>query len=70
MTTRQPVVSICIPTYNRVSLLKQAIDSVLGQRFEDYELIVSDNASTDDTTSLVNSYSDKRLRYSRNRRNV
>ncbi len=67
---RIPTVSICIPTYNRVALLQEAMDSVLGQTFQDFELIISDNASTDDTPSLLRSYTDPRIRYTRNARNL
>jgi GT2 family glycosyltransferase len=70
MTSRSPTVSVLIPTYNRAALLKQAIDSVLAQTFGDFELIISDNASTDDTQAIVKSYSDNRIIYSRNPRNI
>ena len=49
-------VSVVIPSYNRASLLKEAIDSVLGQDFDDFELIVVDDGSTDDTPGLLQSY--------------
>jgi glycosyltransferase involved in cell wall biosynthesis len=51
-----PTVSVVIPSYNRASLLKEAIDSVLGQDFDDFELIVIDDGSTDDTPGLLQSY--------------
>jgi hypothetical protein len=65
-----PTVSVYLPTCNRVALLREAIDSVLGQTFQDFELIVSDNASTDGTADLVRGYADRRLRYRRNPRNL
>jgi len=49
-------ISVIIPTYNRSGLLKSAIDSVLSQISRDYELIVVDDGSTDDTIALVRSY--------------
>jgi glycosyltransferase involved in cell wall biosynthesis len=58
-----PFFSVCIPTYNRASLLSQAIESVLAQDFTDFELIVCDNASTDNTEEIVKSYEDARIRY-------
>jgi len=58
-----PTVSIIIPTYNRKSLLKHAIDSVLAQSYEDFELIIIDNYSTDGTEEMVKKYSDSRLRF-------
>ena len=51
-----PYVSVIIPTYNRCKLLKEAIDSVLAQDYGDFELIVVDDGSTDDTPRLLESY--------------
>jgi len=58
-----PFFSIIIPTYNRAYILKNTIDSVLGQTFSDFELIVVDDGSTDNTADFIATYSDKRLRY-------
>jgi glycosyltransferase involved in cell wall biosynthesis len=49
-------ISVVIPTYNRVRYLKQALDSVLGQTFRDFDIIVVDDNSTDGTKELVASY--------------
>jgi len=57
-----PRVSVIIATYNRSHLLKTAIDSVLDQTFTDYELLVVDDGSADDTATLVRAYGD-RVRY-------
>ena len=62
-------VSVIIPTYNRAHLLPQAIDSVLNQTFKDFELIIVDNYSSDNTESVVKSYDDKRIRYFKNQNN-
>jgi glycosyltransferase involved in cell wall biosynthesis len=70
MPTIPPVVSVCIPTYNRAPLLAQAIRSVLGQTLQDFELVISDNASTDDTESVVRSFNDPRIRHVRNHTNI
>ena len=64
MNTAVPTVSVIIPTYNRADLITQAIDSVLQQTYPDFELIVVDDGSTDDTESVVRAYGD-RVRYVR-----
>ena len=56
-----PKVSIGIPTYNRSSYLKKAIDSALGQTHKNLEIIVSNNGSNDDTAEILLNYSDERL---------
>lgn len=60
-----PRISVCIPTYNSARFLDAAIESALRQRYEDFELIVCDNASTDETPALCARHSDSRLRYHR-----
>ncbi len=62
-------VSVIVPTYNRVHMVTEAIDSILNQTFKDFELIIVDNYSSDDTESIVKSYVDKRIRYFRNQNN-
>lgn len=64
-----PVVSVVIPTYNRVHLVGRAIQSVLAQTFHDWELIMVDDASTDNTEDVVRSFADRRLRYIRREKN-
>jgi len=58
-----PQVSIILPTYNRADLITRSIDSVVKQSFENWELIVWDDGSTDQTKEIVNSYHDKRIHY-------
>ncbi|MEI0489869.1 glycosyltransferase family 2 protein [Brachyspira pulli] len=52
----KPLISVIIPTYNRKNMLKEALDSVLKQDYENIEIIVSDNASTDGTDILMEEY--------------
>jgi glycosyltransferase involved in cell wall biosynthesis len=54
--SKNPAVSVIIPTYNRGWILREAIDSVLAQDYRDYELIVVDDGSTDDTRQILGSY--------------
>jgi glycosyltransferase involved in cell wall biosynthesis len=65
-----PKVTVCLPTFNKARYLPTAIESVLAQEFRDYELLVVDDASPVDPTSLVLSFRDSRIRYSRNPHNL
>jgi glycosyltransferase involved in cell wall biosynthesis len=58
-----PRFSIVIPTYNREDLVGYTIQSVLNQTFADFEIIVCDNCSTDETAKVVRQYSDPRVKY-------
>jgi len=58
-----PTISVIIPTYNHGSVVGEAIQSVLEQTLSDYEIIVVDDGSTDNTREVVRSFSDKRIRY-------
>jgi glycosyltransferase involved in cell wall biosynthesis len=57
--SNKPLVSVIIPTYNRGWIVKEAIDSVLEQDFHDYELIVVDDGSVDNTTTILKAYAQK-----------
>jgi glycosyltransferase involved in cell wall biosynthesis len=70
MNSGSPSVSVIITTYNRSALLRRAVDSVLRQDFTDFEIIIVDDCSTDDTQATVKSYGDPRIRYFRNESNV
>lgn len=65
-----PLFSVIITTFNRAHLLPVAIQSVLDQNFKDFELIIVDDASTDDTESIVAKYDDSRIRYFKNVQNL
>jgi hypothetical protein len=56
-------VAVIIPTYNRAYILNQAIESVLAQTMEDFELIIVNDGSTDGTAETVRRFSDSRIRY-------
>jgi glycosyltransferase involved in cell wall biosynthesis len=61
-TPQTPSVSVILPTYNRADTLDRALDSVVGQWFEDWELIVVDDGSQDHTVELVQQRRDPRIR--------
>jgi glycosyltransferase involved in cell wall biosynthesis len=65
-----PLVSICIPTFNRSGMVEKAIESALNQTYTNIEVIVVDNQSTDETDEVVASFHDKRLRYVKNSQNL
>ena len=67
-----PKVSIAVPTYNCEKFIGQSLDSLLGQTFGDFELVISDNASTDGTEEICRRYEsmDKRVRYVRRTENI
>ncbi len=56
------MVSIVLSTYNRACTIKEAIDSILGQTYADFELIIVDDGSTDNTLELLRDYEDERIR--------
>lgn len=71
ISTSVPLVSIGLFVYNGAQTLRAAIDSILNQSFSDFELIISDNASSDDTENICCEYAQKdlRVRYIRQRKN-
>lgn len=58
-----PLVSVVIATHNRADLLLQSVSSVLNQTFQDFELLLVDDGSTDNTREVISSISDPRVRY-------
>ena len=68
----KPLVSIGMPVYNGERHVRQALDSLLAQDYENFELIISDNASTDRTEEICQEYAkrDKRIQYYRNQVNM
>jgi glycosyltransferase involved in cell wall biosynthesis len=72
MTTTNPRVTIGLPVYNGQNYLAQTMDSLLAQTFRDFELVITDNASTDRTEVICREYAaaDDRIRYHRNEENI
>ena len=64
------LVSIIIPTHNRVKLLKNAIYSIINQTYQKFEIIIIDDASTDNTQNFILSLDDKRIKYFKNKVNL
>ena len=67
-----PRLTIGLPVYNSERYVAESIESLLGQSYTDFELVISDNASTDDTPNICERYAkqDPRIRYYRQPRNV
>jgi glycosyltransferase involved in cell wall biosynthesis len=61
MLERLPAISVCIPTYNGAKYIAQTIESILNQTFTDFEIIVSDDGSSDNTLEIVGSFNDPRI---------
>jgi glycosyltransferase involved in cell wall biosynthesis len=70
MTEHIPQVSVLVPTYNRRQLIQDTIASILAQTFQDFEIIVTDNCSTDDTEQVVAAINDPRVVYVKNDVNI
>ncbi len=64
--TQMPTVSVILTSFNHEKYTREAIDSVLNQTFTDFELIIWDDASKDDSWAVINSYSDQRIKAFRN----
>ena len=65
-----PKVTVLMPVYNREKYLREAIDSILSQTFTDFEFLIVDDGSTDNSLEIINSYSDSRIRLIRNLANL
>ncbi|UCG57947.1 MAG: glycosyltransferase family 2 protein [Phycisphaerales bacterium] len=72
MTNPKPSVSIGMPVFNGANYITEALDSLLAQTYTDFEIIISDNASTDGTEEICRAYArkDRRIRYLRNKTNL
>lgn len=62
--------SICIPSYNGADTIAATLDSIFIQSYQDFEIIVNDDGSRDDTEKVVKSFKDKRIRFFKNKKNI
>ncbi len=69
-TMSKPLVSICIPTYNRASMVGDAIQSALDQTYSPIEVLVVDNASGDNIEEVIKTFHDPRLKFVKNEKNL
>ncbi|MGC1375511.1 MAG: glycosyltransferase family 2 protein [Anaerolineales bacterium] len=67
---KTPTFSVCIPNYNYARYIGETIQSVLDQTYQQFEIIVADNASTDNSVEVIESFKDARIRLIRNRYNI
>ena len=58
-----PFFSVVIPTFNQSNYLKKAIESVLAQKYKNYEIIIIDNNSKDETKKVIKSFKSKKIVY-------
>jgi len=70
MESNIPKISVLVFTYNRDFWIERCISSILNQDFKDFEIIVADNCSTDNTEHIVKSIKDKRITYIKNEKNL
>ena len=68
-TYKKDLVSVIMPSYNTARFIGETIESVLSQTYTDWELLIVDDCSTDDTDTVVASFSDPRIRYLKNEKN-
>jgi len=62
--------SICVPTYNGKDTVRKALESILAQSYQNFEIIISDDCSTDDTEKVIRSFKDKRIKFFKNPKNL
>lgn len=65
-----PTISVLMPVYNVEAYIGEAVESILAQTFADFELIILDDCSTDKTSDIVTTFSDSRIRYIKQPRNL
>ena len=65
-----PEISVIIPVYNVEQYLEECIDSILSQTYTDFEFLILDDCPEDNREKIVKSYSDKRIHYLKNKKNL
>jgi glycosyltransferase involved in cell wall biosynthesis len=65
-----PKISVIIPSYNHATFIAEAIQSVLNQTFQDFEILIIDDCSKDDSTHIINNFTDKRISFLINEQNI
>lgn len=66
----EPKITVLMPVYNAERFLRKAVESILQQTFRNFEFIIIDDGSTDNSVEIISSYEDARIRFYRNERNV
>jgi glycosyltransferase involved in cell wall biosynthesis len=66
----EPLVSICVPTYNRPEYLRRAVESCRTQTYPHFEIIITDNSTNEDSKKMAATWSDPRIRYYKNEGNI
>lgn len=67
---KQSLISICIPAYNAEKFIKKTIESVLSQSYQHIEIVITDDCSKDQTVAVINSFTDKRIKFYQNEKNL
>lgn len=70
VASNEPLISVVMPSYNHAKYISKAVDSVLAQDFSDYELLISDDASPDNSWEVISGFSDPRIRSFRQEKNL
>ena len=65
-----PKVSVIMPSYNKEKYIAASIESILAQTFQNFELIIIDDASTDNSVAIICKYQDERIRFFQNNTNI
>jgi len=67
---KSPKVSICIPNYNSSAFIGKTIQSILRQTYQDFEIVIVDDCSTDNSEEIIRSFKDPRIRFFKNKKNL